>query len=66
MFSGINIIVVLTAIAIKDISATTIARTILLDWISVFGVTSMFTIDRGTQFPSTLLKSSVINLELST
>ena len=42
------------AVPLRDISAETISKTILREWIAVFGCTSVMTTDRGSQFQSTL------------
>ena len=42
------------AVPLRDISAETISKTILREWISVFGCPSVITTDRGSQFQSTL------------
>ena len=42
------------AVPLKDISAETISKNILREWISVFGCPSVITTDRGSQFQSTL------------
>ena len=42
------------AVPLRDISAEPISKTILQEWISVFGCPSVITTDRGSQFQSTL------------
>ena len=42
------------AVPLRDISAETISKTILREWIAVFGCPSVITTDRGSQFQSTL------------
>ena len=42
------------AVPLRDISAKTISKTILREWIAVFGCPSVITTDRGSQFQSTL------------
>lgn len=45
-----------TAIPIRDISAVTMAKTILREWIAVFGTPKVVTTDRGPQFQSCLFR----------
>ena len=42
------------AVPLRDISAETIYKTILREWIAVFSCPSVITTDRGSQFQSTL------------
>lgn len=42
------------AIPLREISAETVAREMLNNWIAVFGCPSVITTDRGSQFQSTL------------
>lgn len=41
-------------VSLRDISAETISKNILHEWIAVFGCPSVITTDRGSQFQSTL------------
>nr|CDS34688.1 gag pol polyprotein [Hymenolepis microstoma] len=44
------------AVPLRDTSSASVAKALIESWISVFGVPSVITTDRGSQFTSTLFR----------